>query len=135
MDISDARYFEVFMREPNGENYTTHVWAYSEFGVRECMAAQEPEDTMVAWRIVPCACDGESRCTFHASANVKTILLKSERDLTEVLLEIARPVDPSELEGAAGDSLPEICPVCHVRAGDVCQCSRLTKHAQGQGMH
>lgn len=63
-----ARYFEVTMEERNGRQYKTHVWASSEYGVRDCMALTEPEDKVVAWRVVECPCDGEGRCSFHRSA-------------------------------------------------------------------
>lgn len=35
---------------------------------------------------------------------------------------IDHPNLTKEFEGGAGDSLPEICSVCHAKLGDSCQC-------------
>lgn len=79
MNIQDARYFEVTMQPREGEIYKTHVWAFSEFGVREAMDATEPGDRILAWRIVDCPCDGEARCSFHAPPS-SGVLSNSDAD-------------------------------------------------------
>src|SRR5208337_2041085 len=80
---------------------------------------------------------------------------EANKDLQDALIQVTeilkgRPVEPKPAEGAApmpmaaakqaaepgnpmegapGDVLPEVCPKCHVREGDECQCSKDKKKA------